>query len=142
MDYAQSEASWIIYFDRVIAYWMRKNYQLVSKDEKPELFYQSFPQNHSITDEYDKVYPSLNRTNIAFHIDNDGPHDSLGITLDHTMPYFDHFLVRIDESSWNKTDNTFGWVLDNGVNTIEVKAVNVVGVEGKPSRIVLKNNIR
>ncbi len=140
-DYPQLRLHWIAYFHRVASYWMDTNYVLVSDTDMPDLIVGRVPNNDQLTDEYEKIYPRLNRTGITLRIDPEGPLDSLEVILDHTMPYFDHFLVRFDDSEWQEAQDTLAWVLHDGANTIEARAVNTVGVEGMPSRIVLQNNL-
>jgi transglutaminase-like putative cysteine protease len=139
-DYHQLQLHWIAYFYRVTSYWMDTNYVLLSDSDVPELIVGKFPRNDEHTDDYEKVYPRINQTKITLRIDPEGPLDSLNIDLDHTMPYFDRFLVRINEMEWKEAEETFPWVLNEGENMIEAKAVNAVGIEGRPSRIVLQNN--
>jgi len=69
------------------------------------------------------------------------PSDTLQIKLKHTMPYFDKFLIRINGSGWENRGDSFVWVLRKGLNTIEAKAVSLYGIEGRISKIVLKNNL-
>ena len=57
------------------------------------------------------------------------------------MPFFDHFKVKIDQEPWKKSFDKFIWELKGGKNELQVKAVNKMGIEGKISKIVLKNNI-
>ncbi len=141
-DYPQLRLHWIAYFHRVASYWMDTNYVLVSDADMPDLIVGKVPTDDRLTDDYEKVYPRLNRTMITLHIDSKGPLDSLDVSLDHTTPYFDRFMVRFDETEWKDAKDTFPWVLHEGENVIEAKSVNSAGVEGRPSRIVLQNNPR
>ncbi len=140
VDYDAIKPSWVVYFYSVFNYWMGENMQLVSETVTPELVYQGFFENSYITSEFDKVYPSLNRTNITLRNDRAGSFDSLTVVLAHTMPYFDHFMVRIGNANWEQSPDTLQWILSEGADTIEAKAVNAAGVEGKPSRIVVRYN--
>ena len=65
----------------------------------------------------------------------------MSVILAHTMPYFDMYLVRINEMDWEEVEDTFQWVLNEGVNIIEAKAVNVAGIEGRTSRVILRSNL-
>lgn len=115
---------------------------LVSGNVTPELYFQRSPNNQTITDDYEDIYPQLNQTKITLrHTNLRVPSDTLEVVLTHTMPYFDRFMVRINGSNWKESSDTFIWMLNKGDNTIEAKAVNLAGIEGKPSRIVLRNNI-
>ena len=140
-DYSQIKTLWCAYFHHVINYWMGTALELVSGDVMPELLYQNNPQNNVITSQYHRVYPQMNRTTITLRHNSKGSLDSLTAILDHTMPYFDRYLVRIDESGWQEAEDTLRWVLNEGVNTIEAVAVNVAGIEGRPSRIAVRNNL-
>lgn len=140
-DYPLNKPTWVAHFYRVINYWMGANLQLVSDAVTPELLYQLNPQNHELTDQYDKVYPRLNQTTITLRNNQKDSLDNMSVILAHTMPYFDIFLVRIDEMDWEEVEDTFQWVLNEGVNIIEAKAVNVAGIEGRTSRVILRSNL-
>lgn len=139
-DYNANKPNWDIYFYHVFNYWMGEDMQLVSGTDTPELVYQLSFENSDITDQYDKVYPSLNRTTITLRNNHTGSFDSLTVILSHTTPYFDHFMIRTDNAKWEESSDTIPWVLHQGANTIEAKAVNATGVEGKPSHIVVRYN--
>ena len=140
-DYLLKKPTWVAYFYRVVNYWMGANLQLVSDAVTPELLYQLNPQNHELTDQYDKVYPRLNQTTITLRNNQKDSLDNMSVILAHTMPYFDIYLVRIDEMDWEEVEDTFQWVLNEGVNIIEAKAVNVAGIEGRTSRVILQSNL-
>lgn len=63
----------------------------------------------------------------------DGP--QLAVTLEHCMPWFDHYEVRTDGAAWQAQAATFAWPLREGVNVLEVRPVNVCGRPGIPSRV-------
>lgn len=136
------KAEWCQYFYHV-AYGVAGggSLTLVTDTVLPELIFQGRFEVTEFTDDYDRVYPRLNQTKISFRHDPDRPLDSLDVILAHTMPYFDKFLVRIDQSEWTETEAGFQWALHEGINTIEAKAVNAAGVEGRTSRIVLQDNL-
>ena len=140
-DYLLKKPTWVAYFYRITNYWMGANLQLVSDAVTPELLYQLNPQNHELTDQYDKVYPRLNQTTITLRNNQKDSLNNMSVILAHTMPYFDVFLVRIDEMDWEEVEDTFQWVLNEGVNIIEAKAVNVAGIEGRTSRVILRSNL-
>jgi len=139
-DYSETKYGWAEYFYFVISYWMGSSMHLVTDEVPPQLVYQKFFQETELTDQFDKVYPRLNQTCIALSHDPEGPFDSLTVRLDHTMPYFDHFLVRFDDAEWKESTDSILWVLNGGMNTVEAKAVSTVGTEGRPSRIELRYN--
>ncbi|MCK4826698.1 hypothetical protein KA005_63765 [bacterium] len=140
-DYSQIKTSWCIYFHSVTNYWLGEALELVSGEVIPELLYQNNPQNNVITSQYDRVYPQMNRTTITLRHNSKGSLDSLTVILNHTMPHFDRYLVRIDERDWQEVEDTLRWVLNQGVNTIEAVAVNVADIEGRPSRIAVRYNL-
>ncbi|UCG61250.1 MAG: hypothetical protein JSV52_13155 [Candidatus Zixiibacteriota bacterium] len=142
INYLEMKSSWTGYFHRVIPYWMKTSFQLVSDESTPALVHQKYFLQTEITDDYRRVYPQLNRTRITIkQYKESGSLDTLSIILTHTMPYFDKFMVRINETAWNESNDTIQWALSRGINTIEAKAINLAGVEGKASRIVVLNNL-
>ena len=91
---------------------------------------------------YEDGYPQLNQTTIQLqHTNFRSPSDTHDVILRHTMPWFQKFLVRINGADWKNSEPDFLWVLEAGENTIEAKAINLAGVEGSTSRIVLRDNI-
>jgi hypothetical protein len=61
----------------------------------------------------------------------------LAVTVKTNTPNFSNYRYRINEGKW--IDGEPGlWKLRKGKNTLELKAVNAFGVEGLPSRVVLK----
>lgn len=152
-DYPAMKPEWSVYFChlrysynnsyfKTISPGQSLSFEFLSNRIMPELFFQGWPDNTQVTDNYEDAYPRLNQTKITLrHTNQNSPSDTLEVVLTHTMPYFDKFMVRINGSDWKKSEDTLRWVLDKGENTIEAKAVNLVGREGRPSRIVLRNNI-
>ncbi|MCX6827436.1 MAG: transglutaminase-like domain-containing protein [candidate division Zixibacteria bacterium] len=150
-DYSLMKSEWIVYFYHLFYYddpglKDSKGYsglELVTDSITPELFTETVPSTRgAVIDSYDEVYPRLNQTKISFRpINIKMPSDSLEIVLSHTTPYYDKFFVRINGADWKESNDTLLWILDKGVNVIEAKAVNAAGIEGKISRIVLRNNI-
>jgi len=142
VDYDHIKPDWSVHFYRVVCYWRGVGFELVSDTIAPDLFLQGSPVDYEITDDYTTVYPRLNQTKITLkHTNLKAPSDTLDVVLTHTMPCFDKFMVRINGSDWKESKDTFRWVLDKGDNIIEAKAVNLAGIEGRPSSIVLRNNI-
>jgi len=153
LDYPAMKREWSVYFYhlrysynnsyfKTISPGENLSFELISDGVTPELFSQGWPDNKSITDDYEDAYPRLNQTKITLgHTNQNSPSDTLEVILTHTMPYFDKFMVRINGSDWKESPDTFKWVLSKGENTIEAKAVNLAGIGGRRSRIVLRNNI-
>ncbi len=149
-DYGKMKPEWIVYFFHLFYYDNPKlnedgadpGVELIDDKVTPELFAEGFPNTRAITNDYSEIYPLLNQTKISFrHINKNIPTDSLEISLSHTMPYFDRFLIRINNADWKESPAKFTWVVNKGENIIEAKAVNSGGIEGKTSKIVLRNNI-
>jgi len=140
-DYVAAKPLWSVYFYRVTNYWMGESIQLVSDGIAPELIYQLYPQNLDVTDQFDRVYPRLNQTTITLRNDNADSLGNMTVILSHTMPYFDRFVVQIDGDEWGESADTISWVLHDDANTIEAKAVNTAGIEGRTSRITVQSNL-
>ena len=115
-------------------------FEYLAGDIQPELYFQGFARNLQYISDSGFVYPSLNQTSITLTHPAQ-PGDSLHVTLSHSMPFFDHFLVRIDEGEWLTSDSVFVWRLQPGENRIEAQAVSEAGVAGRSSRIVLHSNL-
>lgn len=65
--------------------------------------------------------------------------DTLRVRLTSVTPGFMHYQVRMDEGVWGTQAERFAWQLHPGVNTLEVKAVNICGVEGPVSRLSISS---
>ena len=152
IDYDRIKSEWDIYFYHLVysdnnSYFSslrRKGttYELISDSLAQEIFLEGFPENLSKTNDIQVIYPRLNQMVITvYHTNNYIPSDTIMIKLNHTMPFFEKFLVRINGSEWNESKDEFPWILNKGENIIEAKAVNLAGVESKLSRMVLRNNI-
>ena len=66
--------------------------------------------------------------------------DELGhvrVQLEHTMPNFDRYEIRQGGSDWRKAEAEFEWRLEPGKNTLQARAVNVFGKEGKRSGVAV-----
>jgi hypothetical protein len=59
----------------------------------------------------------------------------LTINLEHCMPWFDHYEARVDGGDWERREESFDWVMQEGVNLLECRAVNVQGRAGPVSRL-------
>jgi len=58
-------------------------------------------------------------------------------TLKPIRPIFGHFEVDVDDTGWKETGQKWTWFLRSGINMLQVRAVNKLGVGGKPSSFVL-----
>jgi hypothetical protein len=64
----------------------------------------------------------------------------VNVTLDHNMPHLAARLARVDRGSWKEVQKRFPWTLHAGVNTLELRGRNSVGVEGMTSGLILECN--
>lgn len=152
-NYAQIELYWNIYFYHLLFYFDNAAFSAITPPKiivyeydadgvLPRLFHQGTPWRYPISDDYTVIYPRLNQTKIRLkHTNLDRPSDTLTVILTHTMPFFDKFMVRFNDSEWTPSGDSLTWILGQGDNRIEAKAVNEAGIEGRVSRIVLRNNI-
>lgn len=153
VNYASLQSEWSVYFYHITAGFHHAFFkatfgenawgaELLTDSVMPELFFQKLPRPPLFTDLTEEFYPRLNQTSIGLrHVNWKSASDTLEVLLTHTMPFFEKFLVRIDGSEWKESKDTFQWVLKKGENVIEAKAVNLAGIEGRTSRVALRNNI-
>ena len=77
-------------------------------------------------------YPTLNQTRyVAEAIDE----RQLRIYLETETPGFLAFQVRVDEQSWQECPAQIGWPLHEGLNVLEMRALNNMGVPGVVSAL-------
>jgi|GEM_PF-2545466 len=153
IDYASIKPQWSDYFHHIIlscdnAYFdpapkgRGPSFEFLADSVSPELFSEGWPVNLPAREDNYEAYPSLNQTAIRLlHQNDNSPSDTLLVELKNTTPFFDRYLVRIDGSGWRVSASNFVWVLNKGENSLQAKAINLAGVEGRTSRIVLRNNI-
>ena len=60
------------------------------------------------------------------------------VTIGTMTPNFKEFQVRLDGGAWQQSDNNLVWTLRDGTNTLEARSVNLFGVEGPVSTVVLE----
>ncbi|WNG38883.1 transglutaminase domain-containing protein [Archangium violaceum] len=61
------------------------------------------------------------------------------LTLQHGMPWFDHYELRVDGKEWQRLPgDTVPTKLHEGLNTLEVRAVNQAGVAGPINRMKIR----
>jgi len=153
INYASLESEWSVYFYHVTAGYHhaffkeafgedRWGTELLAENVIPELYFQKSPKPAIVTNQTEEFYPPLNQTSIGLrHVNWKSASDTLEVSLAHTMPFFKRFLVRSNGGEWKESKNVFQWALKKGDNVIEAKAINLAGIEGRTSRIVLRNNI-
>jgi len=89
---------------------------------------------HTWTSSTDDMYWAVNMVRLSTRPSwEDGA--KVAVTLEHCMPWFDHFEARIDEGDWKRVEEAFDWPMNEGANVLECRAVNVQGRPGIPSRI-------
>ncbi len=87
------------------------------------------------TDRPRDLWPDLN----TVHIDAVSGHgnDQLYLRFETNTPNFSHFETDANDSGWKKAGERWVWLLHSGRNTLRVRAVNLLGVKGKPSTVTL-----
>lgn len=80
----------------------------------------------------DDFYWSVNRTHMVLTTGM-APRE-ISAQLTSYTPNFQTFMMKQGDAEWTRTAGMFTWRLQAGINTVEVKAVNVFGVEGAPVR--------
>ena len=83
----------------------------------------------------DDLYWTLNLVRLSATPSWEGGQAKLGIEFEHCMPYFDHYEVRLGEGQWRRVRESFDWLMREGVNVLECRAVNVRGRPGVVSRL-------
>jgi hypothetical protein len=63
--------------------------------------------------------------------------EALRVTLGTMTPNFREFRIRIDGGEWRPADTTFVWPVRPGENRLEAVSVNLFGVEGPVSKVVV-----
>jgi hypothetical protein len=116
-------------------------FEYLAAGVEPELYFQGYPRNLVYTSDRDLAYPTLNQTTVSLtRAARTG--ESVDVALAHTMPFFASFEVRFDDrEDWSSTTDRFTWQLEPGHNVLEVRAVNLAGIRGRASRVVLFSNV-
>ena len=86
------------------------------------------------TDRPRDMWPDLN----LVHVDATSAHLNkfLYLRFETYTPNFCHFEVDENDTGWRKVDgDRWTWVLASGKSTLRVRAVNKLGVKGKPSSL-------
>ena len=60
------------------------------------------------------------------------------LTFDNNMPWFDHYIVKLNDTVIKPRNGKYRINLKNGINTIKVVAVNQSDIKGIPSEIIIK----
>jgi len=94
------------------------------------------PQEKTLSgpDPGEEVLFPINQAALSFR-----PHaEGLEVSIRTMTPNFKTFLVRVDGKEWKESGEVVVWRLHAGTNSFEAKAVNLFGVEGYPSTVVLE----
>ena len=84
------------------------------------------------TDRPQDMWPDLN----LVHVDATSAHSNkfLYLRFETYTPNFSHFEVDENDTGWEKVEgDRWTWVLASGKSTLRARAVNKLGVKGKPS---------
>jgi hypothetical protein len=85
------------------------------------------------TDRLADLYWDVNR--VALHLEETTEPGVLRVTAETFTPSLEALLVSIDGGAWAPSPPTFAWRLREGRNSLQVRARNVLGVEGSPSAV-------
>ena len=110
--------------------WAWNGYLNWADDEVPPLVHF---EHH--TNRRPDFYPAMNQT--EYVVERDG--DELSVHLATNTPGFSCFLVRCDGHSWRESDSPFTWSLHDGLNVLEMRARNGMGVEGPVSSLAVSD---
>ena len=95
-----------------------------------------YPEYSLLTRRRGDLYWTVGRARIYLQaLDEDA---RLLVNLEHTMPNFDRWLVRVNRGEWRCEEAPFEWALEPGDNELQAKAVNVFGRHGLPTRVKVR----
>jgi Transglutaminase-like superfamily len=121
-----------------------KSSQLFTRNTQDVYF--SLNQTHAILHfaDHQRAYEQFSRIEIKDDADyvkqmsEFAPAGQLIVELDHNMPWFDHFEVRVEKSPWRSLEaNRIDWDLQPGKNRMQVRAVNSAGIKGPLTNLQL-----
>lgn len=75
---------------------------------------------------------------VRFSAEASPEQNALTIRLGSTTPYFQTYLMNIDDRGWRPTEAVFDWPLHAGANRLGVRVRNTSGIEGPVSSIELE----
>ena len=123
---------------RVMDYYARvrvNGWEWVDERVLPSLISHFSPHAVKPTSNLDELYWTLNLVRLEATPSWEGRQSKLRISLEHCMPYFDHYQASIDQGEWQRVESSFDWPMHEGVNRLECRAVNVRGRPGLVSRL-------
>jgi hypothetical protein len=83
------------------------------------------------------MWPDLN----LVHVDATTSFGNDRIFLNFTTytPNFSHYEVNVDGAGWQQVGERWTWLLQSGMNSLEVRAVSMLGAKGKPTELVINH---
>ncbi|KYH39959.1 MAG: hypothetical protein AYL32_014030 [Candidatus Bathyarchaeota archaeon B26-2] len=97
------------------------------------------PQDAIYVDRKHDFNWQLNRVHIALECRRREAFDNqLSVRLTHSMPDFERFEAKIDAGPWKPVESEFTWHLKIGTNRLACRAVNIFGVKGPESYVVVE----
>jgi len=98
-----------------------------------------YPRDAVYVDRKDDFDWQINRVQISLEFKTKNVVENmLYVKLVHSMPDFDHFEAKIDAGAWRTVKNRFIWNLKQGTNRLSCRAVNIFGVKGPESYVVVE----
>ncbi len=89
------------------------------------------------TDRPRDMWPDLNKVHVD--ITQGFGNDRLFLRFETYTPNFSHFEVNVDDTGWKKIGKRWTWLLQSGRNNLRVRAANMLGAKGYPSKFVLNH---
>jgi hypothetical protein len=83
------------------------------------------------------LYWTVNQVRAALAPAWDAGGARLQLTFEHCLPFFSHYEVSVDGRDWERSAEAFTWPMQEGLNAIEFRGVNVCGRTGPVARIVV-----
>jgi hypothetical protein len=120
------------------------HYTFIDTSSIPDLLVNEYPIQRAWpelkwTSDPDDVYFSLDQTMIRLRVQDEtnDPVIKIEVELNNTDPYFDHYIVDIDGSGYERKNERFIWILKEGENTINACTVNKYKRKGVESSITV-----
>ena len=96
----------------------------------------TYPEYSLLTNRPEDFYWTLNKTIIT--LQDTEEEGTLVVRLSGPIPNLATFMVRFDEGDWRETTPDCTWSLHPGHNTLEARAVNTMGIECPPNKVILE----
>lgn len=82
----------------------------------------------------DDLYWTVNMVRLSAKASWEGE-PKLAVAMEHCMPWFSHYGVRLDAGDWERREDSFDWLLHEGHNSLQVRGVNLCGQPGITSSL-------